>query len=140
METLKSVIPGQSTMKVNTAIGFVLVGFGLAAAGRRESGAAVIAVSCGAAAFLLGLLTMVEYLAHTDIGIDQAFLPDKGTLTGSGFPGRMSPLTATAWMGLGPAILLLSLARKSVWLMVAHLLRSEEHTSELQSLMRISYA
>src|SRR3546814_21107870 len=65
----------------------------------------------------------------TDIGIDQAFLPDKGTLTGSGFPGRMSPLTATAWMGLGPAILLLSLARKSVWLMVAHLLaayRSEE--------------
>src|SRR3546814_10902752 len=80
METLKSVIPGQSTMKVNTAIGFVLVGFGLAAAGRRESGAAVIAVSCGAAAFLLGLLTMVEYLA-----------------------------------------------------------RSEEHTSELQSLMRISY-
>src|SRR3546814_10830961 len=58
----------------------------------------------------------------TDIGIDQAFLPDKGTLTGSGFPGRMSPLTATAWMGLGPAILLLSLARKSVWLMVAHLL------------------
>src|SRR3546814_14861198 len=65
---------------------------------------------------------MVEYLAHTDIGIDQAFLPDKGTLTGSGFPGRMSPLTATAWMGLGPAILLLSLARKSVWLMVAHLL------------------
>src|SRR3546814_13085204 len=34
----------------------------------------------------------------------------------------MSPLTATAWMGLGPAILLLSLARKSVWLMVAHLL------------------
>src|SRR3546814_657279 len=81
-----------------------------------------MAVSCGAAAFLLGLLTMVEYLAHTDIGIDQAFLPDKGTLTGSGFPGRMSPLTATAWMGLGPAILLLSLARKSVWLMVAHLL------------------
>src|SRR3546814_1248557 len=109
----------------------------------------------------------------------------------------MSPLTATAWMGLGPAILLPSLARKSVWLMVAHLLaayagfvafvasagyafggttfwlindytaiaihtaigllvavaaalmthpetgwlrRSEEHTSELQSLMRISYA
>src|SRR3546814_9169591 len=47
---------------------------------------------------------------------------DKGTLTGSGFPGRMSPLTATAWMGLGPAILLLSLAWKSVWLMVAHLL------------------
>src|SRR3546814_4295230 len=34
----------------------------------------------------------------------------------------MSPLTATAWMGRGPAILLLSLARKSVWLMVAHLL------------------
>src|SRR3546814_12610257 len=65
---------------------------------------------------------MVEYLAHTDIGIDQAVLPDQGTLTVSGFPGRMSPLTATAWMGLGPAILLLSLARKRVWLMVAHLL------------------
>src|SRR3546814_8365418 len=65
---------------------------------------------------------MVEYLAHTDIGIDQAVLPDQGTLTVSGFPGRMSPLTATAWMGLGPAILLLSLARKSVWLMVVHLL------------------
>src|SRR3546814_9440044 len=62
METLKSVIPGQSTMKVNTAIGFVLVGFGLAAAGRRGSGAAVIAVSCGVADLLLGLLTLVEYL------------------------------------------------------------------------------
>src|SRR3546814_13191805 len=60
METLKSVIPGQSTMKVNTAIGFVLVGFGLAAAGRRGSGAAVIAVSCGAAAFLLRLPTLGE--------------------------------------------------------------------------------
>src|SRR3546814_4904452 len=104
---------------VNTAIGCVLVGVGLAAAGSRESGASVSAVSCGAACFLLGRRTLLEDLAHTDIGIDQAFLPDKGTLTGSGFPGRMSPLTATAWMGLGPAILLLSLARKSVW-------RSEE--------------
>src|SRR3546814_19898969 len=119
METLKSVIPGQSTMKVNTAIGFVLVGFGLAAAGRRESGAAVIAVSCGAAAFLLGLPTMVEYLAHTDIGLDQAFLPAKGTLTGSGFTGRMSPPPAPARMGLGPATLLLPPPRTRARIKVA---------------------
>src|SRR3546814_3601612 len=45
-----------------------------------------------------------------------------------------------AWRGHGGALLDGSAARKQVGLSAADHDRSEEHTSELQSLMRISYA
>src|SRR3546814_2953600 len=52
--------------------------------------------------------------------------------------GWLLALAAAVAAGLG--IRLLFLGDKALWLDEAYSVRSEEHTSELQSLMRISYA
>src|SRR3546814_7263905 len=58
-------------------------------------------------------------------------LPLGALLAVGRFPGRMAAVTVVnALMGLPPVVVGLAV----------YLLRSEEHTSELQSLMRISYA
>ena len=122
LAALTSVLPGLSTMKFNTAICLMLVGLGTAGAGagRRElrGGAA----AAGGLVTAIGVLTLFQYLAGVDLRIDQLFVADRGTLRGSGFPGRMSPLTATAFMALGPSVMLLALGRKRETIVVAHIL------------------
>jgi PAS domain S-box-containing protein len=122
IEVLKSVLPGLSTMKFNAALCFILVGAGLAGAGARDLAARRAAAVCGALAALIGGLTLAEYLGGYDFGIDQLVVADRGVLTGSGIPGRMSPLTASAWLALGSAILLLALGRSRRAIILAHIL------------------
>jgi len=122
VEPLKSVVPGLPTMKFNTAAAMALVGIGLAAANYRALFWRVLATIAGAAAASIGLLTFFQYAAGVDLGIDQLFVADTGTLRGSGFPGRMSWLTAAAWMALGPAIILLAQGRSRRAIAIAHIL------------------
>lgn len=122
IEPLKSVVPGLSTMKINTAICLLLVGLGAAGAGLPRPALRQCAAVSGALVLLIGTLTSVEYAAAIDLGIDQLFAADTGTLSGSGHPGRMSLLTATAWLALGPAIMLLALARVRRMIVIAHVL------------------
>lgn len=120
IETLKSILPDQSTMKINTAICFTLVGIGLAAVtvpSRKN-----VAIACGGVVAAAGLLTLMEYLTGTNLGIDELFMRDRGTLIGSGVPGRMSPLTATAWLALGPSIILLARGHRQNTVIAAHVL------------------
>ena len=121
---LKSIVPGMSTMKFNTAICFTLVGVGIAGAALRYEPLRHLAALCGALVMLIGLLTLFEYLAGYDLGIDQLFTEDHGTLIGSGVPGRMSPLTASAWLAFGPSIMLLALGRQRRTIIAAHALVS----------------
>jgi two-component sensor histidine kinase len=123
-EPLKSVFPGLSTMKFNTALGFVLVGAGLAAAAYPSLVLRCTAIISGGLAALIGVLTLIEYAAGANIGIDEAFVRDQGLLSGSGFPGRMSPLTATAWAALGAAIILMAAGTQRRHIVIAHLLAS----------------
>ena len=111
IEPLKSVIPGMATMKANTAWCFILAGLGLATIGRNSAGRWV-ATACALLILATALLTLAEYASRRSLGIDELLIADRGSLRGSGHPGRMSPLTALAWSALAPAMLLLAWSRR----------------------------
>lgn len=108
---LKSVMPGLTTMKANTALGLASVGTGLLLlpgdTGRALTpGRAGLAAACGAAALLLGLLTLAEYAAGVSLGLDELLFPDPNT-TSLPYPGRMAPATAGTLACAGAGVLLL---------------------------------
>jgi signal transduction histidine kinase/CheY-like chemotaxis protein len=124
IEPLKSIVPGLSTMKFNTALCFVLVGSGLARAPQPQRFVRRSAAARGAVLIAIGALTLAEYVSGRNIGIDELVVRDTGTLVGSGYPGRMSPLTATAWVALGIGVMLLALSRRRGSIIAAHLIVS----------------
>lgn len=103
-------------VKVNTAMGLILLGAGTYLARipqRRRLGMALLVAAC-----LIGAATLVEYATGFNLGIDQAILPDRQHLYGIGLPGRMSPLTAAAFILIGSAAAV-SAVRPATSLLVA---------------------
>lgn len=105
LEFLTSIAPGLATMKVNSAIGFILSGISLWVLANENSQALYrrIAYICGLIVTLLGLLTLGEYLTGTNFGIDQLIFKDNAQ--DILFPGRMSPTTALNFSLIGLALL-----------------------------------
>jgi signal transduction histidine kinase len=99
---LKSAVPGLSTMKVNTALAFILAGLSLAfsQAGRLPRVATGFAVAAGA----IGVLIVLEYVVGRDFGIDQFLFRDQGTA--ASYPGRPGLNTALNFVLLSVALLL----------------------------------
>lgn len=103
---LTTLVPGLSSMKVNTALGVVLSGVALVAATRagKEPGwprrAGPVASGVVVA---IGALTLVEYGLAVDLGIDQALLRDPTIGPLNPIPGRMGANTAAALVLLGLA-------------------------------------
>jgi hypothetical protein len=122
IEALKSLVPGLSTMKFNSALGFILTSAGIALAGSPEPRRRRGALAPGALLMLTGGLTLVQYISGVALGMDELFVRDRGVLTGSGIPGRMSPLTACAWLALGAAIILLAAGRTAKAIAAGHFL------------------
>ena len=120
IEALKSVVPGLSTMKFNTAVGFIAVGAGIGAAASAKRHLLKGALAAGCFLVLLGGLTLTEYVGGFSLGIDELVVADTGILTGSGIPGRMSPLTAGAWLALGAAIILIAWGRTTSAVAAGH--------------------
>lgn len=110
---LKSVRPGWMTMKANAALGLVLAGVSLAAAGRVKQAAGWRSVHLVLAATLalLGLLTLGEYLFAADFGIDQLLLPAPAEPVSAAPPGRMALATAVSFALTGLALLVLDKPR-----------------------------
>lgn len=108
VEQLKSVFPGFSTMKANTAIGLILAGAALWLANDEKQGREkrLILRVCAMLVGLLGLLTLGEYIFGRNFGIDQLIFKDLQTATAS-FPGRMSIVAALNFSLIGTALLLL---------------------------------
>jgi len=98
--TLVQVMPGFVPMQYNTALGFVLCGAGLVLLATRKVGGARVA---GALAATVGLLTLVEYIGHVDLGIDELFMKHDIT-TATSHPGRMAPNTAICFAFMGLAL------------------------------------
>jgi len=67
IDALKSIVPGVLTMKVNTAIAFVLLGTGMLLRA-RGSRAAVLPL---AAVIVLSAVVGSQYLLGRDLGVDQ---------------------------------------------------------------------
>jgi PAS domain S-box-containing protein len=109
ISTLTSLLPGLATMKANTALAFVLAGLSLwlTHTKGKDQWIDLIAKGCATFAFLIGLLTLSEYVFGWDLGIDQWLFRD--TLTPeNAYPGRMSPVAALNLSMLGFALLILN--------------------------------
>lgn len=116
---LKQIVPGLVSMKINTAICLGALGVGMAVWTWGElQGHGPIARSRGAvlkgAALLalgIGTLTLFQYYFKANYGIDELLFRDDANAVGTSHPGRMAVNTATTFVILGSAWLLLSLRR-----------------------------
>lgn len=103
---LKSVLPGWVTMKPNAALGFVLAGVSLAAAGQAQKapGWRSVQLVLAASLTLLGLLTVGEYLSGADFGIDQFLFIAPAEPVSTAPAGRMALATAACLALTGLAL------------------------------------
>lgn len=112
VEALKVVLPGLVAMKVNTAIGFVLLGIALVLITAqpptiwklRLGQLAAVGVS------LIGIVTTIEYCSGWNVGIDELFVADPADT--SPYHGRPSPATILNFCLLGIALLLIRTKRR----------------------------
>ncbi len=113
LEVLKSVLPGRSSMKPNTALCFVLSGLALVLVSIAKHRSHVpkdarhrAAFICSSLVAVIALATLSEYLFAIDLKIDallcrDALLADADKLQG----GRMAGATAMAFAFLGAALM-----------------------------------
>ncbi len=100
-EAMKAALPGQATMKINTAFGLALCGFALLACLWRRTRQGPASVLLSVLVFALGAATLAQYLFGIDAGIDTLLHPDSPAIERGQIPGRMSELTAIAFILLG---------------------------------------
>ena len=103
IDALKSIVPGVLTMKVNTAIAFVLLGTGmlLRARGSRAAAAPLLAV------IVLSSVVGSQYLLGHDLGVDQWLFREAPDQIGTFQPNRMAPLTVICFLLIGTGLLLI---------------------------------
>jgi signal transduction histidine kinase len=103
--TLKTVVPGLASMRVNTALCFGLSGLSLVLWHRREGGSrwSRLGSSAAVAVAAISLVTIVEYATGLDLGIDQVLVD--ALSVGAG--GRPPLATAIAFAASGLALTLL---------------------------------
>ncbi len=102
IDVLKSIVPGVLTMKVNTAIGFVLLGTGMFL---RARGSRAAALPLGAV-IVLGAVVGSQDLLGRDLGVDQWLFREAPGQIGTFAPNRMSPLTVACFLWIGTGLLL----------------------------------
>jgi PAS domain S-box-containing protein len=102
IDELKSIVPGVLTMKVNTAIAFVLLGIGLLLR-TRGSHAAVLPL---AAVIVLSGVVGSQYLLGRDLGVDQWLFRELPGQIGTIEPNRMAPMTVICFLLIATGVLL----------------------------------
>ncbi len=122
---LKSVVPGLVSMKVNTASGFLLSGLSLTLwhvhtghflvspaidlsfRSRFQRQLSQFSIGLAILVAVLGLLTLIQYGFHLNLGIDQLLLSEDYNPVQTTAPGRMAPHTALNFLLIGSALTLL---------------------------------
>lgn len=106
---LKSVVPGVVSMKVNTALCFILSGFTLWILNEEKQNSLkkMCSIVFPSIMILIGLLTLGEYLFEINFGIDEFLFKEETRATATSDPGRMSPITAFCFILSGISLMLL---------------------------------
>jgi len=111
---LVSVIPGGAKMMPDSAISFMIIAVALwyrsvpvAGTPPLEPRYIRVADICAGLTALVGLVTLVEYLAGVNLGIDTLLFRSRLVAAGQLYPGRMAPATALCFCLLGSALLFL---------------------------------
>ncbi|MFA5353886.1 MAG: hypothetical protein WC291_06635, partial [Thermodesulfovibrionales bacterium] len=109
LEAFKTIFPGLTAMKANTALGFILAGVALLAArsDSRDSGGRTVSQASAVIVTMLGALSLGEHLSGLDFGIDEFLFRDITDLPGD-IPGRMAVNTAVSFSTLGAALFFLN--------------------------------
>jgi len=109
VEFLRRPAPGLVAMKFNTAGGFLATGAALLALRAAPLGSRrrVLGLALAALVATLGALTLLEYLAGVDLGVDQLLWMDEPHPLATAYLGRMAPGTAVSFLLLGVSLLLL---------------------------------
>jgi signal transduction histidine kinase len=110
-EPLKRILPGYPSMKPNTAICFILLGWSFLSARSPEARTRVLGMAGSLGAVAVGLATLVEYMGGRDFGFDHFLFPESGAVLLTPFEGRMGANTALAFIALGVALAALALSR-----------------------------
>lgn len=110
--SLKSVLPNFISMKFNSAICFLLLGISLLLIDTKKR--YPVLVSCLTIVFLIGLLTLIEYICNTDLGIDEWLYKDDTGALFTPFPGRPSAFTSINFMLI--SFVLLNLRHKKTFI------------------------
>ncbi|MEA5576483.1 PAS domain-containing protein [Anabaena sp. UHCC 0451] len=107
---LKSVLPGLVTMKVNTALSFFLSGMSLwlwdQNHPQKKSYLQLISQILAVIVAIIGLLTLIQYGFHVNLGIDQLLIKEEENAIATSYAGRMAPNTALCFFWLGLALIL----------------------------------
>src|SRR5438874_3707858 len=106
LSALRSVVPGQPQMVPNTAITFILASVSVWMLWREKVSQRAYRLTwiCAVAVILIGLLTLVEYLAGMNLGFDSWLFREKLRVIATSFPGRPSPHTASNFLIVGVAL------------------------------------
>lgn len=123
----KSVLPEWVSMKVNTAVAFVLLGCaflsaawpGTFSSGRREQVRRWAGRGCALLAGLIGGVTLLEYAFGWGSGFDQWLLAESADMIGTFSPGRMAPDSAFCFVLLSGAIAVVAAPRSPRWALLA---------------------
>jgi len=109
LSALRSVVPGQPQMVPNTAITFILASVSVWMLSREKISQRAHRLTwlCAVAISLISFLTLVEYLAGTNLGFDSLLFREKLRVVATSFPGRPSPHTALNFLIIGVALLLI---------------------------------
>ena len=115
IRVLKSLLPGSIFMKMNTALGFLIVSSGLASLARPRPSRRHVALAavCAAALCALGFATLLEHTTGMDFRIDEALIHDAREDNNPGPPGRMAPSSAFNFTLAGVALLSLVSTRRA---------------------------
>jgi diguanylate cyclase (GGDEF)-like protein/PAS domain S-box-containing protein len=109
IEVLKSVLPGLVPMEATTALGLGFCGISLwlLLPGESRTRRGHIARFLALLATLIGAAALFENLSGRNFRIDQLLFDNAAGSPGTYLPGHMAPLTSTAFLAIGLALLLL---------------------------------
>jgi PAS domain S-box-containing protein len=114
---LRAIVPGQVKLKFNAALGFIFCGIVvlLHFYPRNQKISKPVSIGLSVLIFLIGLLTLIEYVFKVDFGIDELFFRDETRTSTFYFAGRMSPLVALNFLLIGIGLPLMNKARFAVF-------------------------
>jgi PAS domain S-box-containing protein len=113
IDVFMTVLPESAPMKPNTASAFIFLGVAVfsSAVVRPPQVPSPLRVTiariCATLALLIGSLTLAQYIAGTDFGIDRLLFHDALIEKGGLYPGRISQATSTGLTLLAVSVLLL---------------------------------
>jgi signal transduction histidine kinase/ActR/RegA family two-component response regulator len=98
--------------KTNTCVGLLLGGLSLVAVSSQRAVVRGIGGALAGAVILLAVLTLLEYTAGIDLGVDELIARDWPFPESAAHPNRMAPNAALSFLLFGPAVLLALRSRR----------------------------